>query len=151
MPKWKPGESGNPRGKAPGTLGDAGKLRRAIGEKLPAIIDKLTQQALDGDTGAAKLLLDRCLPPLRPVDTAAQLPTAEGLTGIGAAAHAVLAGLTAGQTTPAEASTMANALAALARVDETTELAQRVAALEAQRNGDAPPNTKPSPQPGTLQ
>jgi len=111
-------------------------MRRAIEAELPAIVAKLTDLALAGDVSAAKLLLDRCLPPLRAVDSPAMLPAAEGLTDIGAAGRAVLASLTAGQTTPTEASTMAGALSSLARVHETTELAQRVAALEGARQAD---------------
>jgi hypothetical protein len=144
MAKWQPGQSGNPAGKRPGTLGAAGKLRSAIAAKLPALIDRLTAQALDGDTAAAKLLLDRALPPLRPVDRPAKLPPAEGPTEIAATARAVLTALAQGSATPAEAGTLAGALAALTRVEAATELERRIAALEAQRTDTPPPNATPN-------
>lgn len=46
---WKPGE------RAEGT-GEVGKLREAIKGHVPAIIERLTAQALDGDVQAARLL-----------------------------------------------------------------------------------------------
>ena len=147
MPKWQPGQSGNPKGKPPGTLGAAGKLRSAIAAKLPAIIDKLTEQALGGDAASAKLLLDRALPLLRPVDSPAKLPPAEGPTEIAATARAVLSALAQGTATPTEAGTLANALAALTRVEAATELERRIAALEAQRTETPPPNATPIRQP----
>ena len=58
--KFKPGVSGNPLGrkkdKTPATL-----LRKSIAEAMPEIILTLIEQAKNGDTAAAKVLLDRLL------------------------------------------------------------------------------------------
>lgn len=57
MPKsdtqFKPGQSGNPRGR-PKTPEAIKKLCRS---KAPEIIDKLINQAIDGDDKAAKIIL----------------------------------------------------------------------------------------------
>ena len=62
--KFKAGVSGNPKGrpknKTPATL-----LRKSIVEAMPDIILKLVEQAKEGDTAAAKILLDRCCPTLK--------------------------------------------------------------------------------------
>ena len=50
---WKPGESGNPQGRKPGT-GEVAKLRAAISEHVPAIIQSLAAAALSGDVAAAR-------------------------------------------------------------------------------------------------
>ena len=64
-PKFKAGISGNPKGrpkdKTPATL-----LRKSIIDDMPEIILKLVEQAKNGDTAAAKILLDRCCPALKP-------------------------------------------------------------------------------------
>ncbi len=56
---------GNP-GKQHGTKTRAGKLREKILLGLEDVVDRLQEQALQGDVAAAKLLLDRGLPVLRP-------------------------------------------------------------------------------------
>ncbi len=59
---WKPGQSGNPKGRPPG-VGEIGKMRAAIAGNVPAILESLTTAALAGDVQAARLLLERALPP----------------------------------------------------------------------------------------
>ena len=49
--RWQPGKSGNPKGKPPGT-GELQKLRTAIGEHVPAIIEQLATAAIAGDVQA---------------------------------------------------------------------------------------------------
>ena len=51
---WKPGQSGNPKGKPPGS-GELQRLRAAIGAHVPEILEKLATAARDGDVQAARL------------------------------------------------------------------------------------------------
>ena len=46
---------------------ETAQLRRAIRKVLPPVLQKLYQLAVAGDVQAAKLLLDRALPPLQAV------------------------------------------------------------------------------------
>ena len=128
--RFKPGESGNPGGRKPGSLARSGKLRASIEKDIPDILSVLVEQAKIGDTAAAKLLLDRCLPVLRPVDQPTPLAIGEGSADLAGAAAAVLTGLAAGTLSPDQAQSVAGVLSALARVEETVGLAARVAALE---------------------
>jgi hypothetical protein len=73
MAKFEKGQSGKPRGRPRGIQTQA-KLRESIAKDLPGIITSLVDKAKDGDTAAAKLLLDRVLPSLRPMDQPAFLP-----------------------------------------------------------------------------
>ena len=130
MPRFKPGQSGNPAGRKPGTKTKVGKLRDSIEKDLPSIIEALVVSAKAGDTTAAKILLDRCLPALRPVDAPTPLSLGNDPADLGEAATAVLAALSAGSLTPDQAGAVASALGALVRVRESTELERRVAALE---------------------
>lgn len=95
--KWKPGQSGNPKGKPKG-VGSVQKLREEIGEQIPAIINQLLAAAKNGDVQAARLLLERVLPPLKAVEQASPLTLPDGsLTEQG---RAVLAAVGAGTNHP---------------------------------------------------
>ncbi|WP_295448238.1 DUF5681 domain-containing protein [uncultured Thiodictyon sp.] len=127
MTQFKPGASGNPRGRKPGTLTKAGKLRDAIVKDLPEIVAALVEQAKAGDVQAARLLMDRALPALRP--TAAPVAVALG-DDLNQASGAVLAALSDGIVSTDQAADLASVLSALVKVREFTELESRIAALE---------------------
>lgn len=125
---WKPGQSGNPAGRRPGS-GEVAKLRAAIAGQLPEFIEKLTQAALSGDVSAARLLLERVIPPMRAAEEAAELTMPGGtLTERGSA---LLAAMAAGDLAPSQGAAVLAALGTLAKLKETDELTRRIEALEA--------------------
>jgi hypothetical protein len=132
---WAKGESGNPRGRAKGSTTWQSKMRAQIVDMVPGIVGALRAQAAAGDTAAARLLLERALPPLRAVDLPVALPLGADLA---TAAEAVQGALGAGAITPDQGQALAGILASLARIRETTELTRRIEALESR------------PQQGTL-
>ena len=126
--KWQSGQSGNPGGRKPGT-GKVEKLRAALAKELPEVLDALVAQAKAGDIGAIKLVLERTVPALRPVDavTPLNLPVDGGLAEQG---RAVLATLASGQLPVNQATSILQGLGNLAKLVELDELEKRVAALE---------------------
>ena len=70
MSKFKPGESGNPAGRPAGTSKSA-DLRKMLDSDLPEIISTVAEKAKNGDLAACKIILDRCVPILKPIE----LPT----------------------------------------------------------------------------
>jgi len=122
---WAQGQSGNPKGRVTGS-GKIDKLRAALAEELPEVMNALLAQAKGGDTAAIKLVLERCIPTLRPMDavTTLILPTDGGL------AEQVRAALAAGQLPVNQATSILQALAGLARLVELDNLENRVSTPE---------------------
>lgn len=67
---WKPGQSGNPAGRPKGSKNHLSKLKQeleiAVRENMNsaavgAIVQKMYELAVDGNVGAAKLLLDKVI------------------------------------------------------------------------------------------
>lgn len=130
--KWKPGQTGNPRGRPKGA-GEVSKIRTAIAAQVPALIEKLTALAMAGDVGAARLLLERAVAPLRAAEQAQALNLPKGT--LTEQAQAVLAEVAAGNLAPGQGAALLGGIATLARVTEIDELERRLSALE-KSNGD---------------
>lgn len=125
--RWKPGTSGNSKGKTPGS-GELQKLRAAIGEHVPEIINQLVSAARAGDIQAARLILERVLPPVKAIEQTQVISMPDGtLTEQG---RAVLAAVAAGTLAPGQGAALLGAIGTLARVSEVDELAARVVTLE---------------------
>jgi uncharacterized membrane protein YgcG len=105
-------------------------MRAALATDLHQIIETLKAQALAGDAQAIRIILDRVLPALRPVD----LPTALALPADGTLAdqaRAVVQAAADGDLAPAQAAQIVTALGGVAKIVETTDLIKRIEALEA--------------------
>lgn len=127
--KFKPGQSGNPKGRPKRGTTDAEKLREAIARHVPEIINTLCVAALSGDAQAARLLLERALPALKPVQEPVRIALdADTLAG---KAADVLSAVSRGDLAADSAKQLLDGLASVARITETDELERRIAALEA--------------------
>jgi Family of unknown function (DUF5681) len=131
--RWKAGESGNPAGRKPGS-GEVAKMRAAMAEHVPALVTVLVERALSGDIGAARLLLERTIAPLKASEEAAPLAMPEGT--LADQAHAVVQAAADGNLAPGQAAQMVAALGGVARIVETTEILERLTALEAKQVGN---------------
>ena len=130
---WSKGHSGNPKGRPPG-VGEIAQMRHNIAEHIPAIITQLVDRAKNGDSQAARLLLERVLPPLKPMEQAVtlSLPAGEGMTAQGVA---IIDAVASGTLAPGQGASLLTGLGSLARIAEIDELAKRVARLEEVKNG----------------
>ena len=131
MPQFKPRQSGNPSGRPRKPRTGPDKLRADLLLDAPAILAALIRSAKTGDPQSAKIILDRCLPALRPTDRPVSLALGADLS---AAGRAVLEALGAGELTPDQASTLASTIGTLARTAELIEFEKRIAAIEATLN-----------------
>ena len=123
------GQSGNPQGRPKGS-GLSAQLRAAIEQDAPSIIKAMIEQAKAGDIQAAKTLLDRVLPALKPESQAIHLPELVAAGTMAEKARAAIDAAGAGAVSPSAASDLVSAIAGLAKIIETTELQKRLEALE---------------------
>ena len=135
MPKFKPGQSGNPKGRPKGAMDRRNRLRALLEPHADALVAKVVELARDVDTTALKLCLERLVPPMKPQDDPVTLPMFKGT--LSDRGNAVLGAMANGAVTPATAADMLKALAAQARLVEVDELASRLAALEARAAAEA--------------
>ena len=125
--RWKAGESGNPAGRKPGT-GEVAAIRAAIAERVPELLAAMMAKALEGDIGAARLLRERAIAPLKAAEQPQALSLPAGtLTDQG---RAVLAAVAAGELARGQGAAVLGASGTLARVAEVDELARRIEVLE---------------------
>lgn len=128
---WKPGQSGNPGGRRPGT-GKHAALRKELAEHAPTIMKRMVELAEAGDPACIRMVMERLLPPLK----ASELPVQIAMqpeASLSDKAQTVLQAIVGGDVPPGQGSALLSAVAALARVVEVDELAKRVEALEAAR------------------
>ncbi len=126
--KFKPGQSGNPNGrpkdKTPATM-----LRKSIAEAMPGIITKLVEAALDGDVAAAKVLLDRTCPALKPQAMPICLPVVDSLAGQG---NEIITATMQGIIPPDIGAALITALSNQGKLVELQEMAERLERIEKQ-------------------
>jgi hypothetical protein len=128
-PQWKPGQSGNPNGRPKGTS-EVAKLRAAISEHVGEIIDQLVEKAKGGDTQAARLLLERVLPPVKAVEPVVEVDLPEGAT-LTEQGEAIVRAAASGAIPPGQAGALLTGLSNLGKLKELDELTARIEALEA--------------------
>ena len=126
--KWKPGQTGNPKGRPPGQS-EITRIRASLAGDVPEILAGLVTAAKGGDVQAARLILERILPPVKAIEQAVklQLPNDGTLT---TKASAVLSAAAAGELAPGQAAQLIAALGTLAKISEVDELAARITTLE---------------------
>ncbi|MEM9765593.1 MAG: DUF5681 domain-containing protein [Pseudomonadota bacterium] len=129
--RWKPGVSGNPSGPPRGTRH---KTTRAVENLLEGQAEALTQTAIDaalnGDTTALRLCLERIAPPRKDAPVTFELPRMRTAADAATAAGAVLDAVAAGELTPTEGAHVMGLIETYRRTLETTDIENRLTILE---------------------
>jgi hypothetical protein len=126
---WKPGESGNPKGRPKGSRNRASVIAEEFEKEGSAVAQVVIQAAKNGDIHAANLVLQRLAPPLKarservrfPIDTTK--PLAEQ-------AAQVLQAIADGDIDPDSGRAVIDCICSFASVRELDELSNRLNALE---------------------
>ncbi len=128
---FKPGQSGNPNGR-PKTAAAAGRaaLRDKLFKRIPAIIKKLEVQALAGDVQAARTLLERVLPAVKPESLLITLPEVAEAATATAQAQLIVKAVASGTIPPDVGAQLLAGIGQAARIAEIDELERRIRELE---------------------
>jgi hypothetical protein len=133
--QWKPGQSGNRRGKPKGCKHKATQLaEQMIGDEADKIIRAVIDGALAGDATCLRLCLERIAPPLKERPVSLVLPEAKDAAGIADAQQSILDAAASGAILPSEAVILSGLVEARRRAVETQALEARITALEAAGN-----------------
>ncbi|KQM62675.1 hypothetical protein ASE75_13680 [Sphingomonas sp. Leaf17] len=128
--RGKPFEAGNP-GKPKGARSRATVAAEAL---LNGEAEKLTRTAIDkaleGDSVALRLCLERLVPPRKDSPITIDLPPITTAGDVVSASAAVLTAVGAGEISPDEAGRVMALLTAHKNIVETGDLERRIAALE---------------------
>lgn len=125
------GKSGNPHGRPKGTT-KIEKLRALIEPEAPALFKVAIAAAKKGDATMMRLLLERVCPPLKADSAAVQVDIDLSGTPVDQARE-ILQAATAGKLSIDDASRLLQGIAAQCRIQEITDLDDRLRQLEQQQ------------------
>ena len=128
---FEPGRSGNASGRPAGSRNKAAlALEQLLDGQAHAITTKCIAMALDGDSMAMRLIMERVAPVRRGRPVRFNLPELNGPADLVRAIGGILQATAAGDLSPDEAATVAGVLETKRRAMETVDLEVRLAALE---------------------
>jgi hypothetical protein len=129
---FEPGQSGNPKGRPRGSRNAVTLLVESLLDgEAEAIIRKLVEEALDGNSSAMRLALERMLPPKRHRTTTIEFEGEINKPADAArASGAVLSACAKGEISPEEATQIMGVIATHVKLVESAELTARLEALE---------------------
>ena len=129
--KFKPGQSGNPRGRPKGALNKTTMLAKALLDgQAEELVQALINKAIGGNVYALRLAIERLIPISR--ERAVSLPRSNATTSqqITDALQGILDAVGTGEITPGEAQKLSAILENKRKAIETAMLEERIAALE---------------------
>ena len=136
--RFQKGVSGNPAGKPKGARHKATLAAEALLDgEAEALTRKAVERAMEGDTVALRLCLERIIPARRDRPVSFELPKIDRPADAVAASAAILAAVADGSLTPSEAAEISKLVEGFVRTVEVTELEARIAALEAGKCNEA--------------
>lgn len=134
--RWKPGQSANPTGRPPGVRNQATLMaERLLEGEAEGVCRVVVESALAGDMTAAKLVLDRILPPRRDRAVRIDLPEIATASGAASATAVVLQQVANGDVTPEEGARLVGLIDAFVGQIATADFEMRLVALEGRANG----------------
>lgn len=129
--RWRRGKSGNPKGSAKGSRHRASLAVEALLEdEADGLTRKAIELALDGDTVALRLCLDRICPPRKDRPVQVSLPKMETVADLPKLTGALFQQVANGALTPSEAAEVSKLIEGHRRAIETADIEERLSRLE---------------------
>lgn len=128
--RFKPGQSGNPKGRPPGIIDKRTKVTQALLDDAPQVARVVIDAALEGDMQAANLVLARIAPPIR-AQAEKVVFALDPDAPLAEQASQVLAAVSEGKLDVETARTLIGCIQSVAGIKAVEELEGRVKMLEA--------------------
>ena len=129
------GQSGNPYGRPEGSRNKATILAQALFDgQAEELIQKCIQMALEGDSTAMRLCIERLVPPRKDRPVNLDLPQMECVEDTIKAMAVISSGVADGELTPSEGQVLSGMVENYRKAIETTELEERISNLEKRKN-----------------
>ena len=129
--RFRKGQSGNPAGKKPGTRNKATvAVQTLLHGESDALTRKCVEMALEGDTVAMRLCLERIIPPCKDSPLEIKLPPVTSAAKLSKATAKVVREVAAGNLTPSQGEAMTRLLSHHQKALELSDLDERIKALE---------------------
>jgi hypothetical protein len=129
--KWKLGQSGNPAGKKPGTRHKATQLAETLLDgQTEQLVNKCVEMAIDGDSTAMRICMDRLIPPRKSRPVKIDLPDVSTGKGVFEAQAVIVQAVCEGEITPDEGQVISSILEARRKSIETADIELRLDRLE---------------------
>ena len=125
---FKKGQSGNPAGRPKGITDKRAQLRSLLDPHADALINKAVEMALNGDSAAMRLCVERLVPAYRNASPSVKLPDMKGTPT--EKAEAVLQAMADAQLSVDDANAVLAAISQSTKIQEFDELEQRITRLE---------------------
>jgi hypothetical protein len=137
---FQKGRSGNPAGRKPGCRNRATLAAEALLEgESEALTRKAIELALEGDTTAMRLCLERIMPQCRSRSIAFDTPPIDRVEDLARAIGSIFQEVAGGRIRLDEGSALVGMLEAKRRAMDTVDLEKRLRALETQSASDTAP------------
>ena len=142
---FKPGQSGNPKGRPKGSRNKTTLAVEALIEgEAEEIMRKLIEKAKEGNSTALRLCLDRLVPPRRERSVAFDMDEIKTAADADKASSSVLAAVAEGTLTPDEATKVMALITAHINIVEVSELeAKWMRCRTGCKSNEAPPPIRP--------
>ena len=135
--RYRKGESGNPNGRPPGVRNKATETAELLLDgEAEALTCKAVERALEGDSMALRLCLERIIPPRRGRAVQLGLPPVRGPADLGITMAAITTAAAQGAITPGEAAELARVVEIFVRAIEASDFEKRLQQLEGRAAGD---------------
>lgn len=132
-PAWTPGmKSPNPAGRPKGIVDKRMRIAKRMLDDADGIVAVLIEQALEGDTGAASLILSRVLPALRNQTEKVHFPF-DASAPVATQIEQVLDAMAAGVVAPDVGRQIIDAIGTLSNARAVEEMEARIITLEAKQ------------------
>lgn len=130
--KFQPGQSGNPNGRAKGSINKRTQLAKLLEPHAEELIAKAVELALAGDGNALRLCIERLIPKAKPDTISFDLSTVdlESQHCLGAVGKEILVAVANGELNIKEAQTFSQMLESQRKLIEHGELKQMLKEIE---------------------